>query len=106
MNADVVEIRAPRHRLAVAWTRGATASRLHELAIEEVGVERGQVELPGRLVDEGGPARPRVVGQATEDPFQSPLDLGLSQAHRTTVPSRSSTFQPSALGKAQRLGRT
>src|SRR4029453_12098009 len=62
--------------------------RLGEMPVQEVGLERREVELARGLVDELAPPRVRVVGESGEDPVQGSLDVGLPEAHRATLGPR------------------
>src|SRR5262245_86065 len=102
-------------RLRLGLARLFVLQCLVELPIQEVLVKRGEIELPGRLVDQNPTLGVRVLGKALEDPGQGALDVRLSEAHvgrsgiGVLLADRSRPqplpLGPRTLGRASRLGR-
>jgi hypothetical protein len=51
------------------------------VAIQELRIERSEVELPARRIDEGGPIGVRIVAELVLDPPDGLLDRGFTLRH-------------------------
>ena len=55
---------------------------VNELPLEEVLLERREVELARRLVDQLAALRPGLLVELSQDPFEGPLHVRLAEAHQ------------------------